>query len=105
MLIEPSSSPEQISSEEAADFVGYLGTVCGHVTRVRQDGEDGIAILVFGAPERPSFEAPISIRDRNAEKIYEETKVCVSDRVVDEWGGSQGVPSIRVTDESQVTFE
>ena len=105
MLIEPPSSPKPISSEEAADFVGYLGTVCGHVTRVHQDGEDGSAILVFGAPERPSFQAPISIRDMNIGKLYEGKKVCVSGRVVDEWGGSQGVPSIRVTDESQVTFE
>jgi hypothetical protein len=105
MLLVPSSSPKQIPPEEAEDFVGYLGTVCGHVTSVRQDAKDGIAFLLFGAPERPSFEAPILIRNTNAQGTYEGKKVCVSGTVVDEWGGSEGVPSIRVTDESQVTVE
>lgn len=113
VLMEPSSGQKRIPSEEAADFEGYLGTVCGHVNSVRQDPEDGTTVLIFaardypsfatltfGTPHDPSFAALISIRNRETHRNYEGKDVCVTGRIVDE-----GVPSIRVTDESLVTIE
>ena len=106
ILIKPLlAAPKLIPSEEAADFAGYLGTVCGHVTGFRQDPNDGIGLLFIGAPDDPSFTTLISTPNRRADNNYEGRKVCVSGRVANEWGGSQGVPSIRVTDESQLTIE
>jgi hypothetical protein len=74
----------------ASDFVGYFATVCGYVTGVRQDPNDGIALLFFGAPADPSFTTLISAPNGCAKNNYEGKKVCVAGRVVNECGGSQG---------------
>jgi hypothetical protein len=103
--VEPSSAQKRIPSEQASDFVGYLGEVCGHVTKVRQDSKAGITFLSFGPPDGPSFMALISNRNGNAETNYEGERVCVAGRILNEWGGPEGVPSIRVTDELQITIE
>ena len=103
--VEPSSAQKRIPSEQASDFVGYLGEVCGHVTKVRQDSKAGITFLSFGPPDGPSFMALISSRNGNVETNYEGKRVCVAGRIVNEWGGPEGVPSIRVTDELQITIE
>ena len=105
ILIEPSSAQKQIPSEEAGDFVDYLGSVCGHVASVRQYPEDGITLLLFDSSEHPSFVAPISIRDTSLGKSYEGREVCVAGRIVNEWGEPGSLPSIRVADESQVSLQ
>jgi hypothetical protein len=105
VFIEPSSAQKQIPSEQAAHFVGYLGEVCGHVTNLRQDSKAGITFLYFGPPDEPSFMALISSRNGNAETNYEGERVCIAGRILNEWGGPEGVPSIRVTDKLQITIE
>jgi hypothetical protein len=83
ILIRPlSTGQNQIPSENASDFVGYFGTVCGYVTGVRQDPDDGIALLFFGAPDDPSCTTLISAPNGRAENNYQGKKVCVAGRVV-----------------------
>jgi len=104
MLIEPSSAQKQIPSEDAADFVGYLGTVCGRVSRVHQDSKAINALLLFGDTESPSFATSILTPGRDPERKYEGKQVCVVGRIVDAWEPS-GFPSITVTDESRITIQ
>jgi len=105
ILIEPSSAQKQISSEDAADFVGYLGNVCGRVTSVSQDSQDRFAALNFGDSKDPSFVTFISIRGSNLQRKYAGKDVCVGGRITNEVGEPEGIPSIMVADESQLSIE
>lgn len=104
ILIEPSSAQRQISSKEAADFMGYVGTVCGRVNSVQQDPIAINTLLIFGDPESPSFAVSISRKGRDLEPKYKGNQVCVAGRIADAWG-SGASPSITVTDESQISIE
>lgn len=101
MLLEPSSAQKQISSEEAADFLGDFETVCGRVSGVYRDSIFINALLLFGDPKSPSFTVSLLIPGRDLERKYKGKQVCVTGRIVDEWEPS-GFPSITVTNESQI---
>src|SRR5882757_5368795 len=105
ILIEPSSAQKQIQSEDAAEFVGYLGNVCGRVTSVGQDSQDRFAALTFGDSKDPSFVTFISIRGSNLKRKYAGKDVCVGGRITNEVGEPEGIPSIMVADESQLSIE
>jgi hypothetical protein len=104
VLIEPSSGQTQVTSDEAVDYVGYLGTVCGRVTGVDQDSKAINALLLFGNPEHPSFTASIFPRRTGLERKYDGKQVCVMGKIVDE-SEPNGFPSIRVTDQSQISIK
>jgi len=103
-LIVPPSTQKRIPSEEAADYLGHLGTVCGRVSRVRCDPKAINALLIFGDPESPSFTTSILTPARDVKRKYEGKQVCVVGRIVDAWEPS-GFPSITVTDESHISIE
>jgi hypothetical protein len=105
IVVEPLLTLKARSFQEAEDYQGYDGTLCGHVASVRNDPIHVGTLLLFDDPYTPSFEVLISTPTRSLQTNYDKKEVCVAGRIMNEGEGPQDVPSIRVTDELQVSIK